>query len=530
MDWESHQTTFARLACVCQYFAYYATCEMCYYLHFDGGEWLPKTPKPPPPTGRWCIGIINHLQPMETLRVKVKECSIQYWRPSAIPERLPLVLSRLDNLRILTLSETPVSYSLLQAAGRLRSLEQLHLKHVYYLDDHSTEAIFGTHETPFPALHRLTISQSVREMEVYKDAFRFLASAATLRSLVISDGHWLHFLLPHIPPDLVSFEGNFSGTPLDTFLDFINTHAALEDLALDIHPLAKPLTHLYPNLDLDQDVLPNLRSFRGPFSLAPKFIRSRPVTRLAFGPSRPLPRYFSILNPRVPLTYLQKFHALRRFGPTSPYPCGYNFTEDGGDIWDDLKTIGGGIQELVLQSCDTELPITTSSSCFPNLVHLQLELCWSQCVSIYKICSYSLLKWVSKIDRDQQEVFLLNLTEALKNFKSLKLLSLHSSYIIRWCFLSPGDQHSFVHRAFHEYCPTLSSVFFSPLMAWHLRTPSPRMGECHCELELLWPTCIRDELRGWQGNLINNPNRIRDWKGKIADLFDGAPSGFSLEA
>ena len=124
----------------------------------------------------------------------------------------------------------------------------------------------------FPALHQLMISQLAGEMEVYKDAFHVLASAATLWSLVISEGHWLHFLLPHIPPDLVSFEGNFLGTPLDTFLEFINTHAALKDLALDIYPLAKPLTHLYPTLDLDLDVLPNLRSFRGPFSLAPKFI------------------------------------------------------------------------------------------------------------------------------------------------------------------------------------------------------------------------------------------------------------------
>ena len=527
MDWHSWQIIFARLACVCRYFAYYATCEMCYYLPFDGTERLPKTVRPPTPTGRWCTGIIDRLQPMETLRVKVKECRIQNWGAWAFPEQLPLVLSRLDNLRILTLSYTPASYSLLQAAGRLQSLEQLYLQHVCNLDDHPKEAIFGTHETPFPALHQLTISHLPGGMEVYKGAFRVLASAATLRSLVISDSHWLHSLLPHIPPDLVSLEGNFSGTPLDTFLEFINTHAALEDLGIHIYPLAKPLTHLYPTLDLDQDVLPNLRSFFGPFSLAPKFIRSRPVTRLAFGPPRPLTRTLSMLDPRVPLAFSQGFHGLRS-SPMGLYPWGYNFTEDGDDIWDDLKTIGGGIQELFLQTCDANLPITTFSSCFPNLVHLQLELCWSERVSIYmQLCSFSLLKWVSKFDGDQQEELLLNLTEALKNFKCLKLLSLHSTYIIPWCFVSPGDQHSFVHRAFHEYCPTLSSVFFSPLMAWHLRAPSPRMAECHCELELLWPTYIRDELRGvWR---FHYPKRVRDWKGKIADLFDEAPGLVSLE-
>ena len=262
---------------------------------------------------------------------------------------------------------------------------------MYNLDDHPTEAILGTHQTPFPALHHLTISQSAREMEVYKDAFRVLASVATLRSLVISDSRWLHFLLPYIPPDLVSFEGNFSDTPLDTFLEFINTHAALEDLAIYIHPLAKPSTHLYPTPDLDQDVLPNLRAFRGPFSLAPKFIRSRPVTRLAFGPPRSLILPFSMVDPYVPLEYLQSFHGLR-FSPTGSYPWGYNFTEDGDDIWGDLKTIGGGIQELFLLYCDTKLPITTSSLCFPNLVHL-LQLCWSKKVGIYmELCSLSLLE------------------------------------------------------------------------------------------------------------------------------------------
>ena len=536
MDWKSQQTIFARLACVCRYFAYYATCEMCYYLPLDGNERWPKTPKPPTPTGPWCTGIIKRLQPMETLRVKVKECSIQYWSPSNFPERLPLLLSRLDNLRMLTLSYTPISYSLLQAAGRLRSLEQLNLYRVSNLGDYQKEAIFGTQETPFPALHQLSIVKLAETMEVYKDAFRVLVSAATLRSLVISDCLWLHFLLPHIPPHLVSLEGNFSTTPVDTFLRFINTHAALENLAIHIYPLEsfarKRSTHLYPTLDLGQDVLPNLRSFRGPCSLAPKFIRSRPVTRLAFGPDLPISLPFPVLDPRVPLAFLQGLHG-SMFNPMGPGYWGYRFTEDGDNILDDFKTIGGGIQELFLSCCDTKLPITTLSLCFPNLVRLQLELCWTQEVSIFvELCSFSLLKWVSKIEGDRQEEFLSNLAEGLNNFKCLKLLSLRSTCSTSWCFLSPGDQHNFVHRVFHEYCPTLSTVIFSPSMAWHLRTtPSPRMRECDCELELLWPKYIRHELRRvWEEreDSVNYPKQVRDWKGKMADLFDEAPPGLVI--
>ena len=458
---------------------------------------------------------------MQTLRVKVKECSIQNWGPSTFPERLPLVLSRLDNLRILTLSYTPVSYSLLQAAGRLRLLEQLDIQHVYNLRDHPTEAIFGTHETPFPALHQLTISQLARDMEVYKDAFRVLASAATLRSLVIFDDRWLHFLLPHIPPNLISLEGNFSDTPLDTFLEFINTHAALEDLAIHIHPLYRRLTLLYATLDPNQDVLPNLRSFRGPFSLAPKFIRSRPVTKLGFGPDLPISLSFPVLNPRVPLAFLQGLHG-SGFNPTGP--GNYYFTKDDDNTWDDLETIGGGIQELFLTSCcATKLSMTRVSSCLPNLVRLQLELYWPKVVSIFiELSSFPLPKRVSKIDR--QKEFLSNLAEGLNHFKCLKLLSLRSTRGL-WCFISPGDQHDFVHRAFHEYCPTLSTVLFSPSMAWHMRTPSPRMGECHCELELLWPEYIRDQFRRICGYHALYAKRVRDWEGKMADLFGGYPPG-----
>ena len=53
------------------------------------------------------------------------------------------------------------------------------------------------------------------------------------------------------------------------------------------------------------------------------------------------------------------------------------------------------------------------------------------------------------------------------------------------------------------------------------------MGECHCELELLWPKYIHHELRRFreQRQWLDYPKRVRDWKGKMADLFDGTPPG-----
>ena len=422
MDLNSQQKIFARLASVCRYFAYYAICEMCCYLDFDGKE---RCPRPPTPTGPWCTGIIKRVQPMETLRAKVKECNIHNWIPTGIPhqsevyqvastflKRFPLVLLRLDNLRILTLSETPISYFLLQAVGRLRSLEQLVIHKCCVYDQGPKEAIFGTHETPFPALHQLTIADVKLEMEaVYKDAFCVLGSVATLRSLVISSCLWLRFLLPHISPHLVSLEGNFSAIPLDTFLQFVNAHAALKDLAIHFQPLQRypspqfgpakkqsPYIFSYATLDLGQDVLPNLRSFNGPLSLAPKFIRSRPVTRLAIGSHLPTSLPFPVLNTRVPLAFSQGFHG-SAFLHRDTYVAihnwhDYRLTRDGSDdIWDDLKTIGGDIQELFVRFDDTKLPVTTLSSCFPNLVRLQLELCWDdKSVSIFMEPCSSLLK------------------------------------------------------------------------------------------------------------------------------------------
>ena len=60
-----------------------------------------------------------------------------------------------------------------------------------------------------PAKHRFLLCTNsplelAETMEVYKDASRVLASAATIRYLVISNHLWVHVLLPHIPPHLVS--------------------------------------------------------------------------------------------------------------------------------------------------------------------------------------------------------------------------------------------------------------------------------------------------------------------------------------
>ena len=60
-------------------------------------------------------------------------------------------------------------------------------------------------------------------------------------------------------------------------------------------------------------------------------------------------------------------------------------------------------------------------------------------------------------------------------------------------------------------------------MVWHLRTSQLKLGESHWELELLSPNTIRQELQ----NLMEEkcPERVRDWKGKIAGLFNEQPLG-----
>ena len=85
--------------------------------------------------------------------------------------------------------------------------------------------------------------------------------------------------------------------------------------------------------------------------------------------------------------------------------------------------------------------------------------------------------------------------EAIKDLKSLKTLTLSDTggrYRTLW--LSPGDQHSFVHpfpTKFHNtYNDRIQSM--DGLAFAH---PHSRNGECHCELELLSSKNICEELR-----------------------------------
>jgi hypothetical protein len=114
--------------------------------------------------------------------------------------------------------------------------------------------------------------------------------------------------------------------------------------------------------------------------------------------------------------------------------------------------------------------------------------------------------------------------EPLRELGSLKFLTLSSGAnkpVSFW--LSPGDQHDFVHRVFQDSCRTLVRVVLGPWMVWHLRTPCLKLGECHCELELLSPSGIRQALQRLTQS--GYPKLVRDWKGKMADVFSGEPLG-----
>lgn len=62
-------------------------------------------------------------------------------------------------------------------------------------------------------------------------------------------------------------------------------------------------------------------------------------------------------------------------------------------------------------------------------------------------------------------------------------------------------------------------------MVWHLRTPSLRPGECHCELELLLTKnmCNEFQRQNDQGRL----DQVRDWRGKLASVVCGEQFGFN---
>jgi hypothetical protein len=112
---------------------------------------------------------------------------------------------------------------------------------------------------------------------------------------------------------------------------------------------------------------------------------------------------------------------------------------------------------------------------------------------------------------------------ALLHFKSLKSLALHSqNEADAACWISPGEQHHFVHDIYQGSCPTIKKVFFGQLMVWHLRAVPTGAGECHCELELLSPRTIRGELQRQEME-----QQVSDWGGRLARLLREGPSGLS---
>ena len=127
------------------------------------------------------------------------------------------------------------------------------------------------------------------------------------------------------------------------------------------------------------------------------------------------------------------------------------------------------------------------------------------------------------------EVDLVNIGEALRDLKFLKILTLSSVVYTGFTFhrrrsvwLSPGDQHNFVHQLFQRHFPTLTTIVFSPWMVWHLRTPTLSDKECHCELELLSAE-IWEELDALANRDKVLPVPVRDWNGKLASAFKRKP-------
>ncbi|KAF8490205.1 hypothetical protein JB92DRAFT_1334324 [Gautieria morchelliformis] len=76
-DREVFNTTLARLALVCRYFAYYATHEMWRCPEFHGGNYHWQTSRMP--AEAWCTGVETQLQPVKRLRTHVRECELRAW-------------------------------------------------------------------------------------------------------------------------------------------------------------------------------------------------------------------------------------------------------------------------------------------------------------------------------------------------------------------------------------------------------------------------------------------------------------------
>ncbi|KAF8485558.1 hypothetical protein JB92DRAFT_1553291 [Gautieria morchelliformis] len=249
-----YRKTLACMALVCRYFAFYATQEFYRSLDFGGAA---QSVDPQRPTDTWCNGVLTRLQPMETPRSDLtagrelhdwipqlgrqsltKEFKVLWMEDQIFITRLPLVLPRLENLRFFALVHTRLSHLLMQSLGRLRALQQLVLLQAYadWGRTSRSEPIFGPHETPFPTLCQLTVERMFPPGDdAFRNAICALGGATKLRSLAVDDGEWLRCFLPHITPQLVSLSGNFSSIPVQTFLEFIRGHAALENLTVYFH-------------------------------------------------------------------------------------------------------------------------------------------------------------------------------------------------------------------------------------------------------------------------------------------------------
>ena len=523
MDTESYEEILGLLAPVCRYFAYYTTHESYRCLDFNRRFTLSRSQK----RTSYLATIIESLRPIEALRTGVKECSIAADKYAQFSRFLP----RLNNLRVLTISKTRISYILLQNIGRLQVLEEIEMNHCTMpdLEDNQPEtSIFGKHEMPFPALRQLTadLASYPQIHRPFIEAFSALRGAPTLRSLTIPNNALTPVLLPYVSQHILSLFGCFSDTPLDSFLQFITGHPSLQNLTLYFESTKlfvnydKSLTPL-PTLPFAKDDLPDLRSFSGPPILGLEFIRRRPVTKLSLG-GHPLAGHDGSLYNLAVFPFASVEHDTLNI---------IDLCTD--DVWRELEALGGGIRELFVRfEFGRRLP-SVITSCFPNLVHLHIEAwLWYTVSCIYK--SMDLFSNCSHLSQyNHQEYmgtlhvnFLDCLEEVIRGLKHLTGLTL-SSLTQHAFWVSPGDQHSLVHRLFQQHPPTLRTIVFSPWMVWHLRTPSPRPGECHCELELLITKNICDELQ-WQVNprRLGPKEQVRDWNGKLASVVFRKPFAF----
>jgi F-box-like len=514
-DVDFYNATLARLALVCRYFAHYATHEMWRCLNIDVNFYRKFRMR----AKAWCKGDQKWLEPVETLQTR--ECTLRGWvrltrfdcvadilmiwrqtRPTNFTTHFITMLSRFDNLAILTLDVVIITRRLLQCIGRLRRLEEVTILSISVDEGRPPmprmhEPVFGLQETPFPALRRFTLHEIGYAVDnVLEDALRIFAGAQSLRTIVVEDSMWLNRLLSFINPQLVSFCGDLTVVPPAAFHRFIKGHAALQNLTVFFSDFALRRSS-YLDTDLDPADLPDLRSFGGPFNLAIRVIGNRPVVKLAS------PRHMLLdSEPVTLLPFMREWIVSHIYTSFDSWDLVLGYPE----VWRGLKPIGGGISQLFVCISDAgETILSQIGLCFPNLIHLELE------TQVSLVCSRQYMK-----RNDLPHELSWNIRKALQHFKALKSLALHvrdDPHAAYW--ISPGEQHNYVHDMYRGSCPTLKSVRFGPpMMVWHLHAVPMEARECHCELELLSPRMICGELRRQKMAV-----RVCDWQGKLARLL-----------